>query len=50
MVNLPGTFLPGTPFTVSVEYAYVSTANATASELTVSACRLLLANVSQARW
>ena len=50
MVNSPGTFLPGTPFTVSVEYAYVSTANATASELIVSACRLLLANVSQARW
>ena len=49
-MNVPGTFLPGTPFTDSVEYAYVSTANATASELIASACRLLLANVSQAAW
>lgn len=46
IVNLPGTFVPGTPFTDSVEYAYVSAANATASELTARACRLLLANVA----
>ena len=45
-----GTFVPGTPFTDSVEYAYVSTANATASELIASACRLTLANVSHASW
>jgi hypothetical protein len=31
MTKLPGTLLPGTPLTVSVEYAYVSAANATAS-------------------
>ena len=43
MVNLPGTFVPGTPFTDSVEYAYVSTANATASALIVERVRLLLA-------
>jgi hypothetical protein len=49
-LNLPGIFLPRTPFTDSVEYAYVRTANATASELIASACMLLLANVSQARW
>ena len=33
----PGTRLPGTPFTVSVEYANVSTENAIASALTSSA-------------
>jgi hypothetical protein len=42
--------MPGTPFTVSVEYAYVRIANAIESELTSSAWSLLLANVSQARW
>jgi len=45
MRKLPGTRVPGTPSTDSVEYAYVSTANATASELIVSACRLSLANL-----
>ena len=50
ILNLPGTLVPGTPFTASVEYAYVRTANATASELIARACRLTLANVSQAAW
>ena len=46
----PGTLLPGTPFTVSVEYANVRIANPIASALTSSAWSVLLANVSQAAW
>ena len=46
----PGTALPGTPFTDSVEYANVSIANAIRSLFTSSACWLLFANVSQAWW
>jgi hypothetical protein len=49
-VNEPGTGFPATPFTLAVEYAYVSTLNAIASAFTSSACRLLFANVSHAWW
>jgi hypothetical protein len=37
IVNEPGTRLPATPFTVSVEYAKVITVNATESAFTSSA-------------
>ena len=37
IVNVPGTRLPATPFTVSVEYAKVSTLNAIESAFTSSA-------------
>ena len=46
----PGTFLPGTPFTDSVEYANVNMANAMRSLLTSRACRSTFWYVSQARW
>ncbi len=46
----PGTRLPGTPLTDSVEYANVSIANAMRSLLTSSACRSTLSKVSQASW
>ena len=46
----PGTFLPGTPLTASVVYAYVRSEKPIESALTESAWSLLLANVSQARW
>ena len=46
----PGTFLPGTPLTDSVEYANVSCANAIRSLLTSSACRSTLSMVSHASW
>lgn len=50
MENLPGIFLPLTPFTVSVEAAYVMTAKAIASELTSRAFSLTLSKVSHSRW
>ena len=46
----PGTCLPATPLTDSVEYANVSSANAIRSLLTSSAWSSMLSNVSQARW
>ena len=49
-VVVPGTALPGTPLTASVENAKVSCAKAIRSLLTSSAWSLLFANVSQARW
>ena len=47
---VPGTALPGTPLTASVEKANVSVANAVRSLFTSSAWSLLFANVSQAWW
>jgi hypothetical protein len=37
MVKLPGMFLPGTPLTDSVEYAYVKSENPIESALVASA-------------